>query len=107
MIVNMLVESPVPPDVVTAIWPLDVPLATAAVICVSESTPNDATGVPPIDTPLAPVNPEPVIVTVVPTTPLVGVKLVTVGFTVTTNESVEVPVPAGVVIEIGPVVVPL
>jgi hypothetical protein len=60
-------------------------------------------------TALAPVYPDPVIATVVPTTPLIGLKLVIVGggegFTV--NDVDEVTVPGGAVTVIGPVMAPL
>lgn len=62
-----------PPGVVTVIGPLAAPLGTVAVICVSEFTANVA-AVPLKVTDVAPVNPVPVIVTLSPVAPLVGVK---------------------------------
>ncbi len=44
--------------------------------------------------------------TIVPSGPEVGVKLVTVGARATMKLALEVPVPQGVVTEIGPVVAP-
>ena len=55
---------------------------------------------------LAPVKLEPVIDTLVRTGPLVGANELIVGGTVTGKEVVLVPVPPGVVTEIGPVVAP-
>jgi hypothetical protein len=63
----------VPPPVVTAIAPDVAPLGTAALIDVSEAAENVVAGVPLNVTLLAPVKPVPVIDTVVPTGPLVGV----------------------------------
>ena len=55
-----------------------------AVICVSESTWNDAAAVPPKATAVVPVKPLPVIVTEVPPVggPLLGATLVTLGATI-------------------------
>ena len=61
-----------PPGVVTVIGPLVAPLGTVAVTCVSETTVNVA-AVPLNVTAVAPVRPEPPIVTLVPACPLVGV----------------------------------
>ena len=57
-------------------------------------------------TAVAPVRLVPVITTLVPTGPLVGLKLVTVGAEVTVKEVALVAVPPGVVTEMGPVVAP-
>jgi hypothetical protein len=94
----------VPPGVVTEILPVVAPVGTVAVICVYETTVNVA------ETPLnltfvAPVNAVPVIVTLRPTLPLVGVKAVIVGCTLNTLPLT--PVPAGVVTLILPVSAPL
>ena len=51
-------------------------------------------------------NPVPVIVTAVPTGPLVGVKLVIVGAGITVNEEPLVAVPPGVSTAIAPVAAP-
>jgi hypothetical protein len=69
--VKLLALVAVPPAVVTASGPLVAPVGTVAVICVSELTANDD-AVPLNVTELAPVNPVPVSVTVVPTAPLDG-----------------------------------
>src|SRR5436190_1140651 len=69
---------PVPPGVVTAIGPDVAPLGTVTVICVSEFTLKTAP-VPLNVTEEAPVKFVPVMVTLLPTGPLVGLKLVTVG----------------------------
>jgi hypothetical protein len=68
----------VPPGAVTAIGPATAPAGTVAVSCVSVATVYVA-GVPAKVTALAPARPDPVMVTAVPTGPLVGAKDVTVG----------------------------
>ena len=68
----------VPPGVVTLTLP-EVPDATTAVMLVAETTLNDVAAVPPKLTAVAPVKLVPVMVTVAPTAPEVGVKLVIVG----------------------------
>ncbi len=78
--------------VVTAIFPVIAPVGTVAVICVSEFTVKVAE-VPLKVTLLAWVSPVPVIVTEVPTGPFGGVKLVTVGFTLSVCTLVSVIVP--------------
>jgi hypothetical protein len=62
-----------PDGVATLIGPLVAPAGTVAVICVSEFTVN-VPAVPLNMTAVAPVNPLPLIVTVVPTGPLEGLK---------------------------------
>ena len=57
----------------------EVPDATTAVMLVAETTLNDVAAVPPKLTAVAPVKFVPVMVTDVPTAPLIGVKLVMVG----------------------------
>ncbi len=57
-------------------------------------------------TTVVPVKLDPVMVTVVPTGPLVGVKLVIVGGGITVKVSVLVAVPPGLVTLIGPEVAP-
>jgi hypothetical protein len=99
----------VPPGVVTEIGPDFAPCGTSAVICVDETTVNDAL-LPLNATDVAPVKPVPVIVTVVFAGPLVGVNDEIVGAAVavvTVKLDELVPVPADVVTEIGPVVAPL
>lgn len=66
--VNALELVAIPPGPVTATLPVFVPLATTAVICVSELMTNCAL-IPPKATAVAPVKPEPVMVTLVPTGP--------------------------------------
>src|ERR1700694_670820 len=99
-------EVAVPPGVVTVIGfvPGLVPLGTVVVIWVSLFTVRASWVVPLNATPVAPVNPDPVITTEVPITPLVGLKLEIAGCTV--NDVEEVAVPPGVVTMIGPVVAP-
>ena len=70
--------APVPAEVVTLIGPVVAPLGTVAVICVLEFTVNDAL-VPLNATLVAPVKFEPLIVTCVPTGPLVGLNEETTG----------------------------
>jgi hypothetical protein len=72
-------EVALPPGVVTLRWPLAAPAGTMAVSCASELTAKLLASVPWKATLLALVNPLPVSVTVVPTAPLLGVKLVRVG----------------------------
>ena len=69
---------------------------------------NDVAAVPLNVTDVAPVNPEPLTVTEVPTGPELGANPVTVGAAaaVTVKLPELVPVPAEVVTEIGPVVAP-
>ena len=67
-----------PPDVVTVIGPVVAPLGTVVAIDVDEFTVKLAP-VPLKRTAVAPVKVAPVIVTLVPTGPLVGVKLLIVG----------------------------
>jgi hypothetical protein len=67
------------PAVVTLILPVVAPVGTVPVICVSEFTMKVVATVPLNFTELAPKNPVPVIVTRVPTGPLVGENDVIVG----------------------------
>ena len=90
----------VPPVVVTVIGPVVALVGTVAITSVLLTTMKDA------DTPLnatfvTPLNPLPLIVTFVPTAPLVGVKLVITGFT--SKFVVLVAVPPAVVTTIRPV----
>src|SRR5947209_9337637 len=87
---------PVPAGVVTRIGPVTAPVGTVAVICVPEFTVK-LVAVPAKLTALAPVKPLPVMVRLVPTGPLVGVKEVIEGGTVTTKLEELVPIPAGAV----------
>ena len=83
-----------------------VPTATVAVSCVSESTLNDVALVPLNFTAVAPVRLVPVIVTLAPIAPEVGVKLDTVGAGITVKVPLDVAVPAAVVTLTVPLVVP-
>jgi hypothetical protein len=76
--VNVPALVPGPPGVVTLHFPLVAPVGTEAVIFVAELTVNEALVVPSL-TAVAPLKPVPLIVTEVPTGPLVGEKLETVG----------------------------
>jgi hypothetical protein len=87
------------------ISPVVAPTGTVALICVSESSTNEAS-VPLNFTTVAPVRLAPVMVTVVPTGPEVGMKPETVG-PVTVKLEALVAVPPGVVTPIDPVVAPL
>jgi hypothetical protein len=102
---------PVPFGVVTATLPVVAPAGTVALMLVPELTVNVVAAVPLNFTLVAPVKFVPVIETFVPTGPLVGVNELTVGGLppppVTVNELALVPVPFGVVTEIGPVVAPV
>ena len=95
----------VPPHAVTEMGPVVVPEGTVAVICVDEF--NVKLPAVPLKLTLeAPVKFVPVMVTLVPADPLVGVKLVIVGAEDIVKFPELVPVPAGVVTEIFPVVAP-
>jgi len=72
--VKLDVVDAVPPGVIMEITPV-VPVPTTAVIDVGELTVYEDTAVPPIETAVAPVKFVPVIETVVPGQPLVGVKV--------------------------------
>jgi hypothetical protein len=80
--VNAAAAVPVPPIAVTATsaYPA-VPAGTAVIIDVSETTVNDAAGIPPKLTAVAPENPVPVMFTMVPpdTGPAFGLTKVMVG----------------------------
>src|SRR2546425_1133382 len=105
--VNALALVVVPPGVVTLSGPVVAPLGTVAAIEVEELTVKLAL-VPLKVTAVAPVKLVPVIVTLVPTGPLVGVKLVIVGGLATTvNALALVVVPPGVVTLSGPLVAPV
>jgi hypothetical protein len=112
--VNLWALVAVPPGVVTEIFPVVAPVGTVAVIFVAELTENDV-ALTPLNFTDVVVNPVPLkfvplIVTDVPTGPLVGENEEIVGagtvveVTVKTEELVAVP--SGVVTLIGPVVAP-
>src|SRR5439155_605543 len=105
--VNTLELVAVPPGVVTLSGPLVVPLGTVAAIEVEEFTVKLLL-VPLTRTAVAPVKAVPLSVTLVPTGPLAGVKLVIVGaLAVTVKLLLLVAVPPGVVTLSGPLVAPL
>lgn len=99
---------PVPPLVVTLILPVVAPVGTVAVICVAELTVKVVAEVVLNFTSLAPVKSVPLMVTCVPTGPLIGVKeeIVGVGGIVTVKFVALCPVPPPVVTLIKPVVAP-
>src|SRR5438067_1500104 len=103
--VKALLLVAVPSGVVTLTGPVVAPAGTAAEICVAEFTVKVAL-VPLNFTEVAPVKFVPVIVTLVPTGPLIGAKLVMFGGFVTVKELLLVAVPSGVVTLTGPVVAP-
>src|SRR5205807_2199795 len=98
---------PVPAAFVTVIFPVVAPVGTVALICVSEFTVNVVAAVPLKLTPVAPVKPVPVRVTLVPAGPLTGVNEVMLGTTVTVKLVALVPVPAAFVTVIFPLVAPV
>lgn len=106
VIVKLLAESALPAAVVTVIFPVLVPLATVAVICVSLFTVKLEAAVELNLTTVAPVKPVPVIVTVAPAIPLAGLKLEIVGAPVIVKSVAEVAVPPPVVTVILPLVDP-
>jgi len=93
--VNMLVLVAVPPGVVTLSGPVVAPVGTVSRIVVAEATVKGAALTPLNVTAVAPVKFVPVIVTMVPSGPLVGVRLVIVGgittVTLTADEVVWLP----------------
>jgi hypothetical protein len=99
----------VPPAVVTLTLPVVAPMGTVAVICVSELTVKVVAEVVLNFTELAPKNPVPVIVTTVPTEPLVGEKdaIVGTGAAVTVKFVVLVAFPSAFVTWTFPDCVPL
>src|SRR2546426_12754938 len=103
--VKLVVLVVVPPGVVTRSGPVVAPVGTVARIAVSEVTVKLA--LTPLNvTAVAPVKFVPLSVTLLPTGPLVGVKLVSVGAGITVKLVVLVAVPPGVVTRSDPVVAP-
>src|SRR2546428_3504669 len=102
---NELALVAVPPGVVTLTGPVFAPAGTVAWIAVSEVTVKVAL-VPLNATAAAPVKLVPLIVTLVPTGPLVGEKPAIVGALTTVKELALAAVPDGVVTLSGPVVAP-
>ena len=103
--VNALELVAVPPAVVTLIGPVVTPAGTIARIAVAEVTVKLALTELKV-TEVAPVKFVPPMITLVPTGPLVGAKLVIVGGSTTVNALLLVAVPPAVVTLIGPVVTP-
>ena len=104
--VKALGEAALPPGVVTRIEPVVAPAGTLVVIWVALFTVKVAE-VPLKESADVPVKFAPVMVTLVPEAPLVGVKLEIVGAAaLTVKFADEVAVPPGVVSEIFPVVAP-
>ena len=101
---------PVPVGMVTLILPVVAPVGTLAVICVGEliikPLPKAPALTPLKATAVAPVKLAPVMVTTVPTGPLVGVNDVIVGLAATVKLPALVAVPPAVVTLILPVVAP-
>ena len=91
---------------VTLIGPLVAPDGTVAESEVAFVTVKLPAAIPLNLTAVTPVNPAPVMVTFVPTPPLVGVKLVTVGAATTVKVPLLVAVPPAVVTLSFPVVTP-
>jgi hypothetical protein len=89
-----------PAELVTVIGPLPAPAGTMAVSCVSRSTLKNAAR-PLKLTDVAPVKPLPVRVTLPPTGPEVGVKLVSVSVAVGAGVGVGVGVEVGVEVGVG------
>jgi hypothetical protein len=103
--VKLLALSVVPPGVVTLIGPVVALAGAVTCIAVSEVSVKLA-ALPLTVTDVAPVKFVPLIATLVPTRPLVGVKLVMVGAGITMKLFVLDAVPPGVVTLSGPVVAP-
>jgi hypothetical protein len=101
--VKLVALVPVPTAVVTLSGPVEAPAGTVAWIAESEVTVKPALAVLKV-TAVAPVKSTPRMITLVPTGPLVGVKLVIVGAPTTLNTPALFTVPPGVVTPIGPVV---
>jgi len=101
MKVKALLLVPVPPGAVTVIVPV-APLPTVAVSEVSLTTVKATAAVLPKTTALAPVKLIPVMLTIAPAPPLVGVNDVMAGAVMKVNVPVLVAIPPGVVTVIVP-----
>jgi hypothetical protein len=86
---------------VTKILPLFPPVGTSAVTSVKDFTANAVTFTPPEVSAVVPVNSVPLIVRLLPTSPLVGVKLASCG--VTRKATLLLSVAVGAVTSTGPV----
>ena len=104
--VKLVAEVAVPPAAATVMRPLVAPAGTTNVSCVVLVAENVVAAVPLSWTPVTPVKPVPVTVTVAPTAPLAGVNEVIVG-RVTVKLPALVPVPTEFVTESVPVVAPV
>ena len=91
MTVKLVALVPVPPGVVTAMGPVTAPVGTSASTSVSFLTWKLVAATPPKVTFVVPVKLLPVIVTAVPTGPLVGLKPVMEGTTVNAPALVATP----------------
>jgi len=105
--VKLVALVPVPAEFVAVIFPVVAPVGTVAVICVSEFTVNVTAAVALKATAVVPLKPVPVSVTTVPTGPFEGLNEVIAGATITVTLVALVPVPAGLVTLIFPVVAPV
>lgn len=105
--VKLPADVAVPPGAVTVIFPLVVPPATTAVICVAVFTTKLDAALPLNATAVAPLKLLPAITTEVPVGPPPGLKLEIAGGAATVKLLEEVAVPSGVVTAMVPVVVPL
>jgi len=103
MTVKSVALVPVPAGLVTLIFPVVAAAGTVAVICVPLFTVK-AAATPLKATAVVLLNSVPVITTLVPAEPLVGVNEVMLGATMTVKSVALVPVPAGLVTLIFPVV---
>jgi len=104
--VKLMALIPTPLAAVTEMGPVLAPAGTVAMIDVAETTLNEVAGVLLNATAVTPSRLVPLMVTVVPTAPVVGVNLVTVGAG-TVKLVLEVVIPAAVVTVRGPVVAPV
>jgi len=91
--VNLALLVPVPPGVATATGPVEAVAGTVAVILVSEVTVN-VLAAPPNVTAVAPVNPDPVTVTLAPTVPEAGLNEETTGAAASAGDAEAITVPA-------------
>ena len=104
--VKLPVDPPVPQPPVTLRVPVVAPAGTVAVMLVADPMLKAVALVPLNFTAVAPVKPVPIIVTLVPTAPLAGVKLVMAGAAVGVKLLTLVAVPLGAVTLMGPAVAP-
>jgi hypothetical protein len=103
--VNGEADSTLSTPLVTRILPVVAPTGTVVVMVVAFTMVNGE--FKPLNlTPVAHVNPVPVMVTAVPNVPLDGVNEVIVGAGITVKLKLLVPVPKGLVTAIGPLVAP-